>query len=108
MKGTLKSCLLSKEYIQAKNSMLLLFQVLEIFPPVEEDAKEIKEVIEKFDSNYPNHEDLKKRGESYLTVLKKKIDQLPKVDRTEIKKKANEKDKKPSASSHKNKEEETK
>lgn len=102
MRGTLKSCLLSKEYVKAKNSLLILNQVIDVFPPIEEDAKPLKETIEKFDQNYPEREDLKKLGESYLINLKKKIELLPKVDRAELKKKATAKDKKPPASSNPN------
>lgn len=93
MRGMLRSNLLSKEYVKAKNSILLLNKVIDIFPPVEEDAKVIRETIEKLQQNF-TEEDIKKLGESYLGALKRKQDSLPAVDRTELKKRYQAKDKK--------------
>lgn len=94
MRGMLKSCLLTKDYIKAKNSILFLNKVIDIFPPIEEDAKVIREAIEKLQQNFANYEDIRKLGESYLVALKKKQDTLPDVDRNAIKKKVQGKDKK--------------
>ena len=93
MRGMLRSNLLSKEYVKAKNSILLLNKVIDIFPPVEEDAKVIRETIEKLQQNF-TEEDIRKLGESYLGALKRKQDTLPNVDRTELKRKYQAKDKK--------------
>ena len=86
MRGMLRSNLLSKDYVKAKNSILLLNKVVDIFPPTEEDAKVIRETIEKLQINFADMEDIRKLGESYAGVLKKKQDGLPVVDRNELKK----------------------
>jgi len=70
-------------------------EVNEVFPPVEEDARVLREAIEKMQEIFKDREDIKKLGESYIVNLKKKQDTLPKIDRVELKKKSQAKDKKP-------------
>ncbi len=65
---------------------------MDIFPPIEEDSRVIREAIEKLQQNFADYEDIRKLGESYLVALKKKT--LPDVDRNAIKKKIQGKDKK--------------
>ncbi len=87
MRGMLKSSFATKDYVKAKNSIIFLNKVIDIFPPVEEDAKVIRESIEKLQQNFADYEDIRKLGESYLAALKRKQDSLPTVDRNELKKK---------------------